>query len=1005
MGNTLDLLLKTISQHTYQPESDSIALLLHEIQDIEQHWHSIYNDAYTMINHLRTHGLGMSIEPFLQEYNLSSEEGVAIMCLAEALLRIPDDRTADRLINATFSDKDWEKHIGKSESLMVNASSWGLLLTGKTLKLTKSSFNVENLISSIVKKSSNYTIRETLKKAMQIIATQFVMGENTQAALKKAKRFEQKGYRFSYDMLGEGARTQQQADHYFASYLNTIRAMGNHNHTSLYDAPGISIKLSAIHPRVEWSQKERLISELIPKLKQLTQEAKQQQITLSIDAEEAARLDISCELFKELFLSPEFNDFEGIGFVLQAYQKRAWYVIDFLAELSKKTHKKMPIRLVKGAYWDTEIKHAQMHGVKNYPVYTYKAHSDVSYLACAKKILAHAECFYPQFATHNILTIYAIKHMAQNIPYEFQRLYGMGEKIYDTILKEVPCRIYAPIGEHKDLLAYLIRRLLENGANSSFINTMMNKNIPIETILTSPLEAARKQQQHNSPVIPLPKNIYKPSRMNSKGYDTGIRHHVTYLEKQLAKHKQNSFSTPKEPSKKAIATLCNQTHEAFNTWQHVPAITRAAYLKKTAKLLEKHYIQAMSLCIQEAGKTIPDAIAEVREAIDFCHYYAQQCKKHFAKPTQLISPTGEENTLTLHGRGTFICISPWNFPLAIFLGQVTAALAAGNCVIAKPAEQTPAIATFAVDLLHQAGFPKDVIQLVPGDGAIVGKQLLTHPATAGVCFTGSTETARIINQTLAQRDGPIIPLIAETGGLNCMIVDNSALIEQVTDDIITSAFGSAGQRCSALRCAFIPEAIADTLIQSLTGALAELRIDNPELLATDIGPVIDKEAHNNLQKHIKHMKKVGTLIATHKPQMRSYNNKPFIAPHIFEISSLNQLHKESFGPILHIIRYKPGEVASIIESINQSGYGLTCGVHSRIHTFYHQTANRIHAGNKYINRDMIGAVVGVQPFGGENMSGTGPKAGGPHYVLRFATERVTTINTAAIGGNIQLLVQ
>lgn len=983
-------MLNSISSYAFADEDAAVEYLLHICSHSEAYWPAIERRARELIIDLRKNGVGIGVEPFLQEYGLSTQEGVALMCLAESLLRVPDKDTADRLIASSFENADWHAHLGHSTSFAVNASSWGMLLTGKVLNLKET----DNIFARLVKRTGEPVIREALKTAMRLMASQFVIGEDIQPAVKRARSFETEGYCLSYDMLGEGARSQEQADRYFASYLSAIQAISTSK--PLYEAPGISIKLTALHPRYEWRKRKCLYDELMPRLKKLVLAAKSANICVAIDAEEATRLDLELELFGALYRDPDLEGYEGLGFVLQAYQKRAWHVIDYLIALSTETGRRMPLRLVKGAYWDSEIKAAQITGLPGYPVFTAKAHTDISYLACADKILQHPEAFYPQFATHNAVTIAAIEAMAKHTDYEFQRLFGMGEGLYKPLLGKHRCRIYAPIGEHRDLLAYLIRRLLENGANSSFIHLLWDESQPVDSVIRNPWAQARAKKM---PPLPLPAALYS-DRKNSVGLDMGNRYQVTALESELS-HTHRASVYP-DTTYETLDAYLVKAKQAFPAWQMTHAEERALILDNAADLLQERMPDAIQRIVSEGHRTIPDAIAEVREAIDFCRYYAAQARRLFM-PHVLEGPTGEKNSLQLYGRGTFACISPWNFPLAIFIGQIAAALAAGNCVIAKPAEQTSAIGQWTVDLLHEAGVPVDVLHIVFGNGETVGEALTKDLRIAGVAFTGSVAAAKSIQRVLAERDGPIIPFIAETGGQNCMIVDSSALLEQVVDDIILSAFGSAGQRCSALRVLFVHEEIADALIGLLGGAMNTLEIGNPVELSTDIGPVIDAAARHALLEHIERMKQEAMFLTACKlPQEAS--GLAFVAPHLFEIHRIDQIGGEVFGPVLHLIRYSPTEIDEVIRSINDTGYGLTFGIHSRIPAFYEGIVSAVQCGNRYVNRGMTGAVVGVQPFGGEGLSGTGPKAGGPYTLLRFATERSTSINTAALGGNIDLLI-
>jgi RHH-type proline utilization regulon transcriptional repressor/proline dehydrogenase/delta 1-pyrroline-5-carboxylate dehydrogenase len=992
--------LDHISEQAFIDEASALAPLLEAMQPYEAQWNNIHNRAHDRVTSLRRTGMGLGVEAFLQEYELSTQEGVALMCLAEALLRIPDRATADQLIASTLRGGEWDKHIGHSASFAVNASSWGLLLTGKMLAYDSEESGT--ILSNLIKRTGEPVIRKAIKAAMRLMASQFVLGETIDDAIGNSRSFARDGYCFSYDMLGEGARTKAQATRYADAYMQAITQLGaqTKQSDSLYTRDSISIKLSALHPRYEWRQRESVLNQLLPVLKKLVLAARDADISVAIDAEEATRLDLELEIFAQLFRDKDLADYYGLGFVVQAYQTRAMPVIDFLIQLSKSTGKRLPVRLVKGAYWDSEIKAAQIAGLPAYPVFTVKSHSDVSYLACALKLLRNPECFYPQFATHNALTIAAIEEVAEGVEYEFQRLHGMGQILYQPLLQHHRCRIYAPVGAHRDLLAYLIRRLLENGANSSFIHMLWDETKPLEAAIDNPIAHAQTRLSSN---IPLPVDIYGTTRKNSLGIDMGNRAHMRQLE-QILQSSRDPLPVPHEASAKEIDAMLTRANHAYAAWNAKPADVRAQLLEAFADLLEARREEAMDVIICDGHRTIPDALAEVREAIDFCRYYAIQARRLFSEPILLPSPTGEMNRLSLHGRGTFLCISPWNFPLAIFVGQVAAALAAGNCVIAKPAEQTSATAAYAVRMMHEAGIPHHVLQLACGKGETVGAALVRDVRVNGIAFTGSAPTAKAIQRTLAEHDGPIIPLIAETGGLNAMIVDSSALLEQATDDIILSAFGSAGQRCSSLRVVFVHQDIANPLIEMISGAMAELRMGDPILPQVDIGPVINEDAKSTLTAHLQRMKKEATFIAATpiSPQFESMN---FIAPHAFEITDINQIGGEVFGPILHIIRYDPKRLDEVVSTINETGYGLTFGMHSRITSVYESVIARINAGNRYVNRGITGAVVGVQPFGGEGLSGTGPKVGGPYTLLRFATERTDSINTSAIGGNIDLLMR
>lgn len=992
---------------------------------------------------LRSNG----IDAFLARYTLSSEEGIALMCLAEALLRVPDKASIDALIRDKLHSPNWKTHLGQSESFFVNAATWGLMLTGHFLQMNskKSETGLTHSLKKFFSRNSEPVIRKAVKHAMRIMGKQFVMGETIEGALKRAKISEKIGFRHSYDMLGEAARTEEDALRYKESYAQAIHAIGqvSKNFATPFLGPSISIKLSALHPRYELAKRERVLKELVPRLLELAKQAKELNCSITIDAEEADRLDLSLDIIEAVFLDKALQGWEGFGLAVQSYQKRAWYVLDWLADLSKRGGRRLMVRLIKGAYWDTEIKQSQMLGLEGFPVFTRRCHTDVSYQACAKKILEYREFIYPQFATHNAYSAAFVLELVKkyrakgnNIEFEFQCLHGMGKDLYDQIVPadklNIPCRVYAPVGSHEDLLPYLVRRLLENGANSSFVNQIVDTEKSIEDLVQSPQEKAKNLLDKPLGIL-LPEAIFYPNRKNSEGLDLSNWSTLKNLQEELntwnghsweafpgnffkgdsaLKNEIQTIYSPANMEREVgkvyltedmhIEKAINLAEKAYETWNNQGAVFRANCLRKAADLLEKNLSEFMALAILEAGKTVSDAIGEVREAVDFCRYYAQLAEEQLANPTVFTGYTGESNTLFLQGRGVMLCISPWNFPLAIFMGQVTACLAAGNTVIAKPAEQTPLIAARAIALLHEAGVPEEVVHLLPGDGAIVGQKLTADPRIQGVLFTGSTETAKKIAQTLATHPGPIVPFVAETGGLNAMIVDSTALLEQVTQDVIVSAFGSAGQRCSALRVLFIQNDVADRFMQLLKGAMQELTVGDPSLLETDIGPVIDKEAQEMLQKHILKMKNSATLIAEVSLNKELVSGH-FIAPCAFEISDLSVLKREVFGPVLHIIRYERDKLEDVINSINQSGYGLTLGIHSRIGSTVDFIQSRAKVGNCYVNRSMTGAVVGLQPFGGEGLSGTGPKAGGPHYLQRFCVERVLTVNTTAAGGNALLM--
>ena len=986
---------------------------------------------------VRKHEQGL-LDAFMQEYDLSSEEGVVLMCLAEALLRIPDDDTAEMLIADKLGDADWESHLGRSSSVMVNASTWGLMLTGKLVALPESTqSNFRTALKQLINRSGEPMVRTAIRQAMRIMGHQYVMGRTIEAAMDRSRQKKNRAYRYSFDMLGEAALTAADSERYMDAYREAIEAIGSRDKTDdIFSAPSISVKLSALHPRFEADQRSRVLRELTPRLLELAQLAMANRIALTVDTEEADRLMLTLEVFSAVLQDRSLAGWNGLGLALQTYQKRAHAVIDMLAGLSSKTGQRIPVRLVKGAYWDTEIKHAQVEGLAGYPVFTRKANTDVSYIACARKVLANRRAFYPQFATHNAHTIAAVTELAgDRLDYEFQRLHGMGEDLYGVVMKEEgfrhACRVYAPVGSHEDLLPYLVRRLLENGSNTSFVNRIVDEELPVEEVARDPLQLVAETRPVAHPAIPIPKHLYGSERLNSSGVNFANISEVEALAGRMEPFSRKRWDVEPvlasgltaedggrhdniNPARKtdligsvrlasleevdrAIGDACGFSAE----WDGVPGSERAAMLEKAADLMEANGAEFMALCAREAGKTAHDAVAEIREAADFLRYYALQARKHFDQPLVMPGPTGERNELSLHGRGVFACISPWNFPLAIFTGQVSAALAAGNCVLAKPADQTPAIAALAVKTLHQAGIPRPALQLVPGRGSVVGAKMTTDPRIDGVALTGSTETARVINRSLAARDAPLAAFIAETGGQNAMLVDSSALPEQVVKDVIRSAFHSAGQRCSALRVLFLQSDVADHIIRLLAGAMKELVVGDPRYLSTDVGPVIDQAAQEELQAHAARMEKEFTLLG--KAPLQADLDGHFVAPSAFEIDSIRSLEKEVFGPILHVVRFKSRDLDRVIDEINGTGYGLTLGVHSRIDRTQRHVAKRARVGNCYVNRNMIGAVVGVQPFGGERLSGTGPKAGGPHYMLRFATERTLTVNTAAVGGNASLL--
>ncbi|HWB51811.1 MAG TPA: bifunctional proline dehydrogenase/L-glutamate gamma-semialdehyde dehydrogenase PutA [Stellaceae bacterium] len=990
------------------------------------------------------------IEAFLAEYKLSTPEGVALMCLAEALLRIPDSETVDRLIRDKIAAADWQSHLGHSHSIFVNASTWALMLTGRMLRPDPpdddGGHDLGHVLHRFVARSGEPVVRQAVLGAMRILGRQFVMGRTIGEALDRAKPAERHGYRHSYDMLGEAARTADDAERYHAAYAGAIAAIGaaaaagRSVGRAVEAAPGISVKLSALHPRYEMAQHGRVIRELLPRLADLAEQARGLDIGLTIDAEEADRLDLSLDVVEALAGLPGLAGWDGLGLAVQAYQKRAPAVIDWLADLAARTKRRLMVRLVKGAYWDSEIKRAQERGFATYPVYTRKIATDVSYLACARRLFAGGAAFYPQFATHNAHTLAAVLELAAGrTDWEFQRLHGMGEALHDQVvaqgslgdsLEGRPCRVYAPVGGHEDLLAYLVRRLLENGANTSFVNRIVDETQPVAAIVADPVAALARAEPKAHPAIPLPRDLYRPERVNSAGIDLADRDALRDLRHGLAAalaapataapivdgraiegqgepvfdpgDRRRRIGIVVSAEAALVDAALTAAAGAAPGWDRTQAGERAVILDRAAELYERDRYRLMALIIREGGRTIPAALSELREAADYLRYYAARARADFAAPLALPGPTGERNRLALHGRGVFACIAPWNFPLAIFTGQVAAALAAGNAVIAKPAEQTPLTAAAAIGHLHAAGIPGSVLHLLPGSGEAVGGALVADTRVAGVAFTGSTGTAHAINLALARRPGPIVPLIAETGGQNAMIVDSSALPEQVVADVLTSAFDSAGQRCSALRLLYVQDDIADRMLPLLAGAMAELRIGDPALLATDIGPLIDAEARAALARHAERISREGRLLyRCALPPGTEHGT--FFAPHAFEIDGARRLTGEVFGPILHVVRWPADRLDQVIDDIAATGFALTLGIHSRIDETRRYILDRLGVGNAYVNRNMIGAVVGVQPFGGERLSGTGPKAGGPRYLHRFATERTVSIDTTASGGNATLL--
>lgn len=977
------------------------------------------------------------IDSFLTEYALSSEEGIALMCLAEALLRVPDNATIDNLIKDKLAGGDWKSHKGQSESFFVNATTWALMLTGKVLSPEKAENTLTKSLMKLVNRTSEVVVRAAVDKAMRIMSKQFVMGRTINEALLRARKKEAKGYRYSYDMLGEAALTEHDALRYFNAYKEAIESIGQKadKDSDVYKRAGISIKLSALHPRYNESHYERVLAELPPKLLALARLAKDYDIGLTIDAEESERLELSLDVIESVFNDASLDGWNGFGLAVQSYQKRALNVLDWVAALARKKQRRMMVRLIKGAYWDSEIKKTQMQGLADYPVFSRKVFTDVSFQACAKRLLTMTDAIYPQFATHNAYSVAMIMNIVGDYrDFEFQCLHGMGNELYEHIVPVecygIPCRIYAPVGSHEDLLPYLVRRLLENGANSSFVNRIVDDNSPISELVEDPVAKAKSLFDKINKNIPLPGALFLPERKNSKGIDFNNRYEKAFIQEELLDIESTQwtagpliggktvFNTPHSVTspqqlEREVGIVQNSSlddvekalvlaESSFASWSTTPVTERAACLKRFADLLQANMLELMTLACLEAGKTWNDGIAEVREAIDFCRYYADFAQKLMANPTRFHGYTGELNELSLHPRGTILCISPWNFPLAIFTGQVAAGLVTGNCVIAKPAEQTPLMAAYAVKLMHQAGIPVGVVQALPGSGELIGAALVSDLRIKAVLFTGSTETANHINRALAARGGAIIPLIAETGGQNAMLVDSSALLEQVVVDAVTSAFGSAGQRCSALRVLFVQEEIYPRTIELLKGAMAELVVGDPRWLVTDVGPVIDAEALSVLQNHVTEMKKQFELIYQCQVSEDAEEGY-FMPPTAIAIDSLHSLSKEVFGPVLHIIRFKRNDLDKVIDQINQTGYGLTLGIHSRINETVEYIRQRVHAGNCYVNRNMVGAVVGLQPFGGEGLSGTGPKAGGPNYLIRLCHERTFTVDTTAAGGNASLM--
>jgi RHH-type proline utilization regulon transcriptional repressor/proline dehydrogenase/delta 1-pyrroline-5-carboxylate dehydrogenase len=987
------------------------------------------------------------VDAFMHEYGLSSEEGVILMCLAEALLRIPDAETADRFIAEKISGGHWERHRGHSDSLFVNASTWGLMLTGRLVKHRDSkSTNPLDTLKRMVARSGEPVIRQAIRQSVKVLGDQFVLGRSIKEAIARAEAYEAAGYRLSYDMLGEAARTEADARRYFDRYMGAVEAVGAAagpkplQHDMIMQRPGLSVKLSALHPRFEAGKEDRLAAELNPRLLTLLKAAADLGLNVTIDAEEQDRLEATLDAFGELMVHPSLAHWHGLGIAVQSYGRRAVPVLRWLRRLAERTGKRIPVRLVKGAYWDSEIKWAQERGLADYPVLTRKLYTDVSYLACMRLLLSDAKAFFPQLATHNAHTLAAAHVSAAQMEFEYQRLHGMGEALYAEVVGAGklarPARIYAPVGDHEDLLGYLVRRLLENGANTSFVNRLADDEAPIAQIIRDPVDTAESERAAGTAaekMLVRPRDLFWPERKNSMGLalsDTAVRARlVAEMEAGLKPNfevapivsgdvsqwgappalvtcphdRRQRLGTVRIATPAHIDAAVRAAAEAAHGWDRMGGVARAKILDHAADLFERDRSRIMAMIVREAGKTLPNALGDVREAVDFLRYYASEARRLFAEPRALRGPTGETNTIELRGRGPIACISPWNFPLAIFTGQIAAALAAGNPVLAKPAEQTPITAFLATLLLLEAGVPRDVLHLLPGAGAI-GAALVKDPRVKGVLFTGSNDTAWAVQKALAERRGEIVPFVAETGGLNAMIADSSALPEQVVRDCVRSAFDSAGQRCSAARVLFIQSDVAERTIRMLAGAIEALDTGDPFDFSTDIGPVIDEASQDELDAHKMRMQRTGRQIVDVE-MPAACRAGCYVTPAAFEIASLEVLEREVFGPILHVVRFERGHLDRVVAAINAKGYGLTLGLHSRIAAVADYVAEHARVGNLYVNRNQIGAVPGVQPFGGEGLSGTGPKAGGPGYLARLAIERVRTTDITATGGNVQLLTR
>ncbi|MCF6282619.1 MAG: bifunctional proline dehydrogenase/L-glutamate gamma-semialdehyde dehydrogenase PutA [Candidatus Polarisedimenticolaceae bacterium] len=1004
-----------------------LTLLAHQTSANEQ---VIQTTARQLVKRARTlQSEEQSIASFIHEYDLRTEEGVLLMCMAEALLRIPDGETQQRLVNEILTRGHWEEHLGSDSSLLVNASTWGLYFGSQMVEQPLlESETPQNTLQQLSQRIGSKMAHAAMIQAVKLMAEHFVMGAEIGDAIARAQIDGEQ--RVSFDCLGEAAQCQEDVDAYFAAYRDAIEQVGeNSSAATLFDQFSISIKLSALHSRYDSFKQQRVLQELLPPLRELIILAKQRHVQVTLDAEEADHLSLSLQIFESLWHDPAIAGWHGFGLAVQAYQKRALPLLEWLVALAKERQSSIPIRLVKGAYWDSEIKLAQQLGLNDYPVFTRKAATDISYLACANYMLQQSDYIYSQFASHNAHTISWILQAGQGKKFEFQRLHGMGEELYQALYEAhpdtPPCRIYAPVGLHNRLLPYLVRRLLENGANASFVNQMADQRLSDEALVIEP--HTRLDQPTNHPLI-KPAEIYAPKRINAKGLDLHCQNTMKRLQRAIDEHRTQQWRVtplingkPQEGQAKPFYNPADHTdkigqlveataeqvdlayqtcQQSLDEWQQLSTQQRAEIINDCADLYEEQLPELMAHIIREGGRTLPDALAEVREAIDFLRYYANQACTLQQASKNLPGPTGEQNQLALCGRGVIACISPWNFPLAIFTGQIAAALVIGNAVVAKPASATPLTAFSAVKLMHLAGLPSGVLQLLPGDSRIIGNALIDNPALAGIAFTGSLSGAQLMNRSLANRQGAILPLIAETGGINVMIADSSALLDQLIPDLLTSAFNSAGQRCSALRVLIVQEEIADTAIDRLCKCIDELSLGDPTELATDIGPVISEEAQQALQTYCDKMSEQFTLL--HKAPYQN-NKGHFMPPHLFEIPNLQVMTDETFGPVLHLLRYKRGQLPQMIKQINAMGYGLTLGLHSRLQSTIQRVKTQAKVGNIYINRNMIGAVVGSQPFGGEGTSGTGPKAGGPNYLQRFAHERTVSINTTAIGGDAELL--